>query len=129
MPVFLEKLRIKIPQREIQTQWPNNLEKGTLQDAGVVQRLIHAIHPGFEDDWRIQGPFLRVDLDPWKIPESEWETDEEKIAKFLARLTQGEIPPPVVIDYLGNFIDGGHRHAAARLARKTLRCLIQIHRN
>lgn len=97
---------------------------GQVLSDGDIQRYIYALHPDFEDDDRIEGDYVLVQVPVASIPESEWETNEELAQRFASTKTPF---PPVVLDTQLSFIDGGHRHRAAQIrGDSTIRAFVPV---
>jgi len=94
---------------------------------GDVQRHIFSLHREFADSWRICGEFLCVAVNPSNIDESSYSIDDDVVAEYAGMIRCGSVPPPIVLDYDGDFIDGGHRHASAIMAGLTeIVALVQV---
>ena len=89
---------------------------GCIYGDGDVQRHILGIHRDFADSWRLCGDFACVLLPPARIDPSSYSIETDTVDEYASRIRNGSVPPPVVLDYDGDFIDGGHRHAAALAA-------------
>lgn len=94
---------------------------------GDVQRHIMGMHDGFEDSWRICGDFLCMSVSVADIDDSVYAIDSDTVDEYAALIQDGSLPPVIVLDYEGDFIDGGHRHLAAKVAGSShVIALIQI---
>ena len=106
----LKKLPSGIHQQQ-PADWTKFKLNGVYGD-GDVLRYVQSQHDGFEDDDRVDGNYRLQAVDPNTIQDSEWHIDDEMVQSLSQSKKQF---PPIVIDKHGSIIDGGHRHAAAKL--------------
>lgn len=137
MAGFLDKLKLdtsKYPKGVIEYQLVGSpiakqvaiskFAQNTLYGEGDIQRHILSHHQEFVDHWRICGDFLCLELEPKLIRPSTHNIDKGIVQEY-AKLSSS--PPPIVLDFDGDFIDGGHRHAAALLKESPkILTLVQI---
>lgn len=95
----------------IYSDW-NNFKIEKLYDEGFIQRYIFSQHHDFQDDFRINGNYKLISINPNNIEKSEWEIDNEQV---LALSKSPNQYPPVVMNKDNDVVDGGHRLEAAKI--------------
>lgn len=111
----------------IEMHVPGKISEGFRYSDGDVQRHILRLQGGFEDSWRICGDFVCVLVSPVKLEASQYTINPSDVDEYACLIRKGSLPPPIVVDYDGDFIDGGHRHAAAiEAGLDSLLALVQV---
>lgn len=121
---LLKKLEIEI-EKQTATE-DQKFQPGKTYTEGSVQRHILGLHDEFADSWRICGDFLCIEIDPQDVDDSNYDIDQEKVKEYTKRLWTEPNTPPIVLNFEGDIIDGGHRHAAAKLLGTSILALVQI---
>lgn len=124
----LEKLQYPVIKKSgyyiIGNHDPNVFQIGKYYSDGDVLNYIQGQHNNFEDDDRVSGIFICLELNPNDIPESEWDISDDKV-NILSKSIKAF--PPIVIDKKMNIIDGGHRLLASiKRGDKKIKVLKQI---
>lgn len=123
---FLSKLGLSVPAEPARAD-VGPFVVGRRYSEGHVQRHILRLHRDFADSWRICGDFLCVSVPADAIEGSSYSVDDDTVSEYAQMIRCGSLPPAIVLDYDGDFIDGGHRHAAAILAGSNeILALVQI---